>query len=185
MKKNLLFLSITILLLFSCNSIKEAITVSVPTTLKVDVPLSVSVTKSLDLNNKAGTVYNFTADKVLEVADNVDINDYINKIKSVDLTGVTITIVTLNGTEEVLTLDVSVSGVSGPVFSTTNITATTNNPFSPVITSAIQAQLNLVEAKLVADRKLTITVSGTTNAAPLTLTAKLAFDAKFVCMPLN
>ncbi len=185
MKKPLLFLSITTLLLFSCNAIKDAITVPITTTLKVDVPLSVSATKSLNLNNKAGTVYNFSADKVLEIADNVDINAYINKIKSVNLTGVTITIVTLNGTEEVLTLDVSVSGVTGPVFSMTNITATTNNPFSPVITSAIQSQLDLVEAKVIADRKLTITVSGTTNAAPLTLTAKLSFDAKFVCMPLN
>lgn len=185
MKLKLLFLSITILLLSSCDSIKEAITVPITTTLKVDVPLNVSVTKSLNLNNKAGAVYNFTADKVLEISANVDMSNYINKIKSVDLKGVTISIVTLNGTEEVLTLDVSVSGVSGPVFSKTNITATTNNPFSPVITPAIQAQLDLVETKLVADRKLTITVSGTTNTAPLTLTAKLAFDAKFTCMPLN
>lgn len=185
MKNKLLFLSIATLVFFSCSSIKEAITVPITTTLSVDVPITVSTTKSVNLNNKAGTTYTFTADKVLEVAANVDITPHINKIKSVDLRGVTVTILTLTGTQEVLTLDISVAGVTGPVFSKTNITATNNNPFSPVITPAIQSQLDLVEAKLVADRKLTITVSGTTNAAPLTLTAKLAFDTKFTCMPLN
>ena len=89
------------------------------------------------------------------------------------------------GTQEISTLDVSVAGVSGPVFSLTGITATVNNPITPVITPAIQAQLDLVEAKLIADKKITITVKGTTNAAPLTLIAKLAFDTKFTYQPLN
>lgn len=173
-------------MLFSCNAIKEAITVPINTTLSVDVPLPVTGTKSGSLNYKAGTVNYFTANKVLQVADNVDMNAYINKIKSVDLTKVAINIVTLTDPDEILTLDVSVSGATGPVFSQTNITATANNPFSPVITSAIQAQLDQVEAKIIADRQLTITVSGTTNvAAGRVLTAKLAFDAKFVCMPLK
>ncbi len=185
MKKELMLLVVAVLMLSSCSKIKEAITVPINTTLKVDVPISVSVTKSAGLNDKAGTVYSFTADKILLVAENVDMTSYINKIKSVDLTGVSIAIATLNGTEEVLTLDLFVSGISGPVFSKTNITATNNNPFTPVITPAIQAQLDQVQARVVADRQLTFTVSGTTNAAPLTLTAKLAFNAKFTCMPLN
>ena len=185
MKHTLLFLSISMLVLASCSKIKEAITVPVTTTLNVDVPISVSAVKSLNLNDKAGTIYTFSSDKVLEVAANVDMSSYINKIKSVDITGATITIQGLTGTSEILTLDLSVSGVSGPVFSKTNITASSNNPFSPDITPTVQAQLNLVEAKLVADRKITITVSGTANAAPLTLTAKLAFNTKFICMPLN
>ena len=185
MKNKLLFLTAAILTLFSCSAIKEAITVPVNTSLSVDVPVSVNVTKSAGLTNKAVTFYSFTAEKVLQVADNVDVKSYINKLKSVDLKGVTVTIVTLNGTEEVLTLDVSVSGISGPIFSKTNITATNNNPFSPVIAATVQSQINLVAAKILADRQLTITVSGTTNAAPLSLTAKLAFDARFICMPLN
>ena len=186
MRKFLLFLSITALMLFSCNAIKEAITVPINTTLSVDVPLSVTATKSASLNYKAGTVNYFTANKVLQVADNVDMNAYVNKIKSVDLTKVSISITPLTDPDEVLTLDVSVSGVTGPVFSKTNITATANNPFTVPITPAIQAQLDLVAAKLIADRQLTITLSGTTNvAAGRVLSAKLAFDAKFVCMPLN
>jgi len=185
MKKSLLFSGIALLLLFSCEAIKEAITVPVNTNLTVNVPFSVNVTKSAGTDNKAATTYNFSASKVLEVGDNVDMKAYINKLKSVDLKGITVTIATLNGTEEVLTLDVAVSGVSGSLFSKTNITATGNNPFSPVITQAMQSQLDLVETKVIAERKITITVSGTTNAAPLSLNAQLAFDAKFICMPLN
>jgi hypothetical protein len=185
MKNKFFILAANVLVLFSCSAIKEAITVPVNTSLSVDVPLSVNVTKSAGLSDKAGTIYSFSAEKVLQVADNVDVKSYINKLKSVDLKGVTVNIVTLNGTEEVLTLDVSVSGINGPIFSKTNITATNNNPFSPVIAATVQTQINLVAAKILADRQLTITVSGTTNAAPLSLTAKLAFDARFICMPLN
>ena len=185
MKNNLLLLTISTLILCSCSEIKDAITVPITTTLSVDVPLTVSITKSGSLNDKAGTVYNFSAEKILEVASNVDMTSYINKIKSVDLRSVSISIAPLSGSEEVLTLNVFVTGITGSVFSKTNITATTNNPFFPVITPAIQTQMNLVEAKIITDRKITITVSGTTNTAPLNLTAKLAFDAKFICAPLK
>jgi hypothetical protein len=185
MRKHLIVLGIALLMLFSCEAIKESITVPVNTSLTVNVPFTVSVTKNAGLSGKAATTYNFSASRVLEVGENVDMKAYINKIKSVDLKGVTVTIATLTGTEEVLTLDVAVSGVTGPVFSKNNITATGNNPFSPVITQAIQSQLDLVESKVINERKITITVSGTTNAAPLVLNAQLAFDAKFTCMPLN
>lgn len=173
-------------MLFSCSAIKDAITVPVNTSLQVDIPISVSVTKSGQLTDKAGTTtYSFSAEKVLQVSENMDMTSYINKIKSVDLKAVSIAIGGLKGSEEVLTLDVAVSGISGPIFSQSNITATNNNPFSPSVTGALQTQLDLLEPKVVADRKLTITISGTTNAAPLTLTAKLSFDARFVCAPLN
>jgi hypothetical protein len=185
MKKTLLFSAIAMLLLFSCEAIKEAITVPVNTTLTVNVPFSVTVTKSANTSDKAGTIYNFSASRVLDVGENGDMKAYINKIKSVDLKGVAITIATLTGSEEVLTLDVSVSGVPGSLFSKNNITATQNNPFIPEITPAIQSQLDIVETKVINERKITITVSGTTNAAPLNLNAQLAFDAKFKCMPLN
>ncbi|MCE1199385.1 MAG: hypothetical protein LWW85_10490 [Marinilabiliales bacterium] len=176
-----LFMSV---LLFSCSAIKEAITVPVNTTLKVDMPFTVSVTKSASLD-KAGTTYSFTSTKVLQVSDNTDMTAYINKIKAVDLRAVTVTMQGLTGTQQVLTLDISVSGVNGPVFSIANISSTSNNPFSPTITSTVQSQLDLVAAKLVSDRQLTLTISGTTNDAPMSLTAQLAFDTKFTCMPLN
>lgn len=185
MRKNLLFLAISALMLFSCSAIKEAITVPVNTTLSVDVPLSVVVTKSGSLTDKAGVVNSFTTDKVLKVADNVDMTSYINKIKSVDITKTTITITPLAGTDEILTLDVAVSGVSGPVFSKTGITASANS-FSPTMTAAIQAQLDKVETVLKDTRQITITVSGTTNLpVGTTLNAKLTFNAEFICMPLN
>jgi|GEM_PF-1182799 len=185
MKKTHLLFGLLLLTLASCSAIKDAITVPVTTSLQVDVPISVVVTKSANLNDKAGTIYNFTATKVLQVADNVDMTSYINKIKSVDLRGVSVTIATLTGTDQVLTLDLSVSGITGTLFSVTNIGATLNNPFTPTITTDVQAQLNQVEAKIVSDRALTITITGTTNNAPLSLTAKLAFDAKFTCAPLD
>jgi hypothetical protein len=53
MKKSILLICILSLMLFSCDKIKEAITVPVNTTLKVDVPISVAVTKSLNLNDKS------------------------------------------------------------------------------------------------------------------------------------
>ena len=185
MSKTSLLFGIILLILSSCSAIKDAITVPVTTNLQVDVPITVASVKSANLNDKAVTFYSFTATKVLQVADNVDMTSYINKIKSVDLRGVTVTIATLTGSDQVLTLDLAVTGITGPVFSIANIGATLNNPFSPTISAAVQSQFNLVEAKLVSDRALTITITGTTNNAPLTLTAKLAFDAKFTCAPLN
>lgn len=185
MRKNLLFLAVSALMLFSCSAIKEAITVPVNTTLSVDVPLTVVVSKSGSLTDKAGTVNNFSTDKLLKVADNIDMTSYINKIKSVDLTKVTITLTPLTGSDEILTLDVAVTGVTGPVFSKTGITASANS-FSPVITSSIQSQLDKVETVLKDTRQITLTVSGTTNLpVGTTLNAKLAFDAEFTCMPLN
>lgn len=186
MRRNLLFLAISTMMLFSCSAIKDAITVPVNTTLSLDVPLSVVVTKSATLNDKAGTINSFSTEKELKVANNVDMASYINKIKEVNVTAAKVAISPLVGTDEITTLNVEVTGVTGPVFSITGITATANNPFSPVITPAIQAQLDLVEKVLIKDRAVILKISGTTTVAVgTTLTAKLSMDTKFICTPLN
>lgn len=111
MSKTSLLFGIILLILSSCSAIKDAITVPVTTNLQVDVPITVASVKSANLNDKAVTFYSFTATKVLQVADNVDMTSYINKIKSVDLRGVTVTIATLTGSDQVLTLDLAVTGI--------------------------------------------------------------------------
>lgn len=172
MKTKLICFFALIVVFAGCDKIKNSATIPISTELKANIPVVVlsQGKKSFD---KAGVVnaYVFNKTQDLSLAGNVDIEPYISRIKEVGLNSLVVTITGLSDGQIINSVSLDVTGV-GNIFTQTNITMS-NNSFTPVIAAAT---LDLVAAKLTADRKITLTVSGTASGA-MSFTVGLNFDA--------
>lgn len=169
--KLLLFLA-SLLVFGGCDKIKDATTISVPANLQTNIPVVVTAVgvKSADLI-AVGAAITFSKTQDLSLNDNVDIAPYLSRIKSINLNSVVITITGLSAGQTINTISLEVAGV-GNIFTQTNITSA-NNSFTPQITSGI---LDQIAAKLTADKKISITVSGSASGT-MTFNVGLNIDA--------
>lgn len=170
--------SVFVLLLFSCEKIKDASTVDFDTTMSVNIPVNVeaptaSLKKSAELN------YSFSESHTESLQDNPDVSEYLNLLKSVDIKDLEIVFSGLQNTQTIETIDISVEGV-GTIATITNVT-TANLVHSPEISDALLSQ---VAAKLYSTKQITITVSGSANEAPMTFNVKTNIGAHFTASPL-
>jgi len=159
MKIKLLLLLVSILTFGGCSKIKDATTIPVTTSLQANIPVVVASVgmKSFDLV-AVGTGITFSESKDLTLDANVDIAPYLSRIKKINLNSLVVTITGLSSGQTINTVSLAVTGV-GIIFTQTNITMN-NNSFTPVITAGI---LDQVAAKLTADHKITLTVSGSAS----------------------
>jgi len=175
MKNRSLYFLILLVAISGCNKIKDATTLTINTQLKTNIPVVVSGVgmKSADLLASVNSIaFNKSQDLVL--GDNVDLASYTARIKQMDLTSVVVTVTGLSTDQTINSVTLNVSGV-GDVVTQTNITST-NNSFTPVVTTAM---LNAISAKLTADRKITITVSGTASGV-MTFSVGINIDSRVV-----
>jgi len=156
--KLLLFLA-SLLVFGGCDKIKDATTISVPAHLQTDIPVVVTAVgmKSADLI-AVGSAITFSKTQDLSLNDNVDIAPYLSRIKSINLNSVVITITGLSAGQTINTISLDVAGV-GNIFTQTNITSA-NNSFTAQIVAGV---LDQVAAKLTADKKISISVSGSAS----------------------
>lgn len=167
MRKKLMIITLLIASLTGCDKIKDATTIDIDTTLNTNIPVTVTGKKSIsDL-----TTTGFSVSKDLNLAENADISDYLSKINSINLSNVVITISGLTADQVINSITLDVAGI-GTIFTQSNITMSANQ-FSPDISAAILTQM---AAKLMSDKKLTFSVTGTTNGA-MTFTASCGMDA--------
>ena len=171
-----LFLA-AVLLLTGCDLFKDAAEITISTDLTADIPVVVAPGKSADLTSEANAGFSGTA--TLSLADNPDIEDYLEKIREVDLKSVVITVNGLSAGQTIHTVTVAVTG-SGELGTQTNITSTSNS-FTPEVNTTVY---NKAEAALLANKEITVTATGDASG-PMTFTVHLNFTAEVVAGVLD
>jgi hypothetical protein len=170
MKTKIFYFLALVTLLSGCELIKDANTIDIPTDLTADIPVVVvGVKKSVETTGAVNAL-SFTKSQDLSLGSNADIEPYLEKIKSISLNGLVVTVNGLSSGQTINSISLDVTGV-GNVFTQNNITMS-NNSFTPTLTSGILSQ---VATKLVGDKKITLTVSGNVSG-PMTFTVNLNFD---------
>jgi len=165
MKSKLFLLLVPFMMLAGCDKVKDATAITVDTTLKNNIPVTVTATKSV-------TAVSFTKSQDLNLSDNTDLSKYLSKIDQIDLSNLVITVTGLTGTQTINTVSLDVTGV-GNVFTQTNISVSSPS-FTPAVSATILSQMG---TKLKADKKLTFTVTGTASG-PMTFTVGCNMTAK-------
>jgi hypothetical protein len=171
-----LFLA-AVLLLTGCDLFKDAAEITISTNLTADIPVIVAPGKSADLITDVNAAFSGTAK--LSLADNPDIEDYLDKIREVDLKSVVITVNGLTAGQTISTVTVTVTG-SGELGTQTNITSA-NNSFTPAVNATVYSK---AEAALLADQEITVTATGNASEA-MTFTVHLNFTTDVVAGALD
>ncbi len=176
MKKLMTLLIASALTLAGCSLIKDAAEVTITTDLTTVIPVVVTSKKSVDVQ---AVGVGFSQSQDLELAENEDIEPYLEKIREINIKSLVVTVSGLTAGQFISTISLDVTGV-GNICTQTNITSTANS-FTPVISSAILEQ---VGAKLKSDKKITITVHGDASG-PMAFAASLVFDTDIVAGALD
>ena len=174
MKKLMTLLLASALMLAGCSLIKDAAEVTITTDLTTTIPVVVTGAKSVGATSLA-----FSQSQDLKLADNADIEPYLEKIREINMKSLVVTVNGLVAGQAINSIALDVTGV-GNICTQTNITST-GNVFTPVITTAVLEQ---VGAKLKSDKKITITVHGDASG-PMTFAVSLVFDTDIVAGALD
>lgn len=180
MKTKILFILASLAAITGCELIQDAATVSIPTRFKTEIPIVISSygVKSSETIS-ANAPISFTETQDLYIADNMDVEPYLEKIKTIKLNEVVVTVKGLKEGQAINSISLDVAGV-GNIITKTGITMA-NNTFTPVIPATVFEQ---VAQKLKDERKIRITVSGNVSE-PLSITVGLDIDADVVAYLLK
>jgi hypothetical protein len=178
MKTKITLVLAAVMLLTGCDLFKDAAEITINTNLTADIPVIVAVGKSADLISEANAV-NFSGTAMLSLADNPDIENYLEKIREIDLKSVVITVNGLSAGQTVNSITVTVTG-SGDLGTQTNITSTSNS-FTPAVNATVYGK---AEKALLADQEITITATGTASG-PMTFTVRCNFTTAVVAGALD
>jgi hypothetical protein len=178
MKTKVALFFAAVILLTGCDLFKDAAEITISTNLTADIPVIVAPGKSADLISEA-TAVNFSGSATLSLADNPDIEDYLEKIREIDLKSVVITVNGLSAGQTINSITVAVTG-SGELGTQTNITSTSNS-FTPVVNATVYSK---AEAALLANNEITITATGSASG-PMAFTVKCNFTTDVVAGALD
>jgi hypothetical protein len=178
MKTKMTLLLAAVMLLTGCNLFKDAAEITISTNLTADIPVIVAPGKSADLISDVNAV-NFSGTATLSLADNPDIENYLDKIREIDLKSVVITVNGLSAGQAVNSVTVTVAG-SGELGTQTNITSASNS-FTPAVNATVYSQ---AEADLLSDHEITVTATGNASGA-MTFTVHLNFTTDVVAGALD
>ncbi len=167
--KILLFL-VMVLTLTSCETFKDLFSVKVETTLEKDIPVQVA-SHGTPLKSAGADSYTFIATGILSLDDNEDLEEYLEKIESISIESVEITIEGLSREQVIESLILSVEGI-GTLVELTDITSSSGTQ-SPEISASL---LDQVCEKLETGNQITAKVTGSSNYAPLQFNLRLAID---------
>ena len=170
MKRISLLLFIIPAFLFSCDEVEEANTIEFDTTLSLDIPVAVvAPTAMLEKSTQEDFMFEQSATSSLSEMENIQ--DYLSKVKTIEINDIEIVINNLGAGEEIKKIDISVEGI-GVLATIMNVSAT-NNVHSP---SVDNAKLTQAATILNSTKAITVMVSGTTNSAPMDFTVNMDFD---------
>jgi hypothetical protein len=178
MKTKVALFFAAVILLTGCDLFKDAAEITISTNLTADIPVVVGIGKSADLISEA-TAVNFSGSATLSLADNPDIEDYLEKIREIDLKSVVITVNGLSAGQTINSITVAVTG-SGELGTQTNITSTSNS-FTPAVNATVYSK---AEAALLANNEITITATGSASG-PMAFTVKCNFTTDVVAGALD
>ena len=180
MKIRLFYLLTFLIIMSGCDQIKNAATVTIKTHFETTIPVTVTSQGLQTFSfGAAGVPVNFSITQDLFLEDNFDITQYLAKIKRINLNEIVITVTGLTAGQTINTVSLDIAGI-GNIITKTGISMT-NNTFTPVIAPSL---FDKVAARLLADRKVTVTVSGTVSE-PMTFNVGVDIDADVVAYLLN
>lgn len=178
MRKLLFLFLISIPVFFnSCNKIKEAVTEDFYTTLKVDIPVEVADTATTAKSTNAG--YAFTASHTESLEDNDKVKDYLDLLKSIEVTDVDIEFSGIVGDQVIGAIKLSIENIG--VIATLENVNTSNLTFHPEINSSVLIQ---IANELYFSKKITMTATGISNAAPMNFNVATSLDLHIEASPL-
>ncbi len=157
-------------LFFSCDKIDDANTVEFDRTLSVEIPVDIAPPAAI-AGKSAAADFNFSQSQTISLGEIEDITEYLNKIKTIEINNLEISFDGFEEGEEITTIDISVTGVG--LLATLNNITSVNNSYSPEIDSA---KLTQVATIFSSTKAITISVSGSTNTAPMDFDVNMDFD---------
>ena len=176
MKGKTLFKFILATIIFTgCDKIKELMTFTIKTQFETEFPVVVTEfgVKSSGAEGVDAPIQ-FTVTETIKIEDNFDLEPYINKIKTINLDTLVVTVTGLAPGEIINTVSLEVEGI-GNIITLSNITST-NNKFTPDIP---KSKFDSVASKLLNEKQVTATVTGNTSG-PLSVTLGVSIDARVI-----
>jgi len=177
MKKLIFLFMLTPVFFASCDKIKDATTEDFYTTLRMEIPVEVVDTTTLEKSLKAG--YSFSVSQTKSLEDNEKIQDYLDLLKLIEVTDVDIDFSGLVNEQVIENVELSIENV-GTIATIENVSAS-NLTHHPEINSSVLINIANI---LYHEKQLTMTVSGTTNAAPMNFLVDTSFDLHIEASPL-
>ena len=175
--KKFIFLLIIPAFLISCEKLKEATMVEFDTNLTLDIPVAVVDPQANAL--KSATDFDFSKSGTASLLDNPEVEESVNYIESLDIENLELAFTNLEAGKVIKTVSVSITGVG--VLATLTDVSSTNNIHNPTVDAA---KLSQASAMLKNSKQLTVTVSGTTNEAPMSFTVNMDFDMHIEASPI-
>lgn len=137
--------------------IKDLAEVDIDTHFLVSVLVRSTSTKSLPAEQALSDV-GFSGTAILSLQTNEDLSQYLDKLRSIDFKSLEVTVYGLDSEQKIVSVSISVAGV-GTICTAGNITAA-GNTVKPEVDSA---KLKNAAKKLLDDRQIEITISGTSS----------------------
>ncbi|WP_299577594.1 hypothetical protein [uncultured Sunxiuqinia sp.] len=167
MKRIIFFLSIIAVLLISCNEDDPIeVRTSLPITIAVEVP-----EPAINDQESGQTEYSFTASQCYHLSDNKDVKDYLDNMKYIDHKGYSIEITGLEDGEVIKDIVFSVEDKN-------KFEAFENVTKDDYGTRRTNDEIGyaVIHNVLLSEKQLTITVTGTTNKAPMDFDVDIQFE---------
>lgn len=168
MKTKTIFTLLILMFLFGCDKIEES--TQFETSLRVSQIINVdgnaAKIKSKDLN---GALYSFSSSKELDLADNPDVGEFVEKVKWISVNSAKVNITGILSGQTIQTISVKIDGIE--IYAATDIE--TSGSLIPDISNE---ELNVLASILAEKKKATVSVSGTTDNADLSFTIEHVFE---------
>lgn len=170
MKTKIAILLFSMLTFMAC---EEDLTVDLDSNFYADIDAESVETPVEGLLTKSASMNKFNGETLLKMEDDEDVKPYIDRIKSVKISGIECEIVNFKQDEAINDITIEFEGTQVKQ-QFTNIN-TSNNSFVFDITEALLTETG---AYLTTNKQMKIKVYGTTSKAPMTLKVKLKFITK-------
>lgn len=158
--------AIGLMALYGC----DANTIDIDTTLKTTVESNITAPASMSPDLKvAAMAYPFTSSQKLSLKDNEDVKKYLDRLEDINIKSVTCMFSGIPASQTITELKIAVTAADMVV----NVTTVVNN--SSITLEIPKAQLDKVSQILLDQQEITITVSGKSTYAPMTLSTALSF----------
>jgi hypothetical protein len=163
--KSLTVLLMSLLIFNSC----ESTTVDFDTNLKTTIVAEVDAPQTVAIELKATAGYPFSASQKLHIQDNSKVNDYIDRLKEMNVKSITATFTGIEEGETLTELNISIESVALDV-TLQNVTE------GQSITLDVSATvLNAISDLLIEEKEITISISGYSTFAPMTFNTLMDF----------
>ena len=168
-------LLVVLIILGGCDSITTDFDTNLRTTILADVQLPAEVKSTL----KDVTTYSFNASQKLDIKDNSKINDYIDRLKEINVQSITCTFTGIPSGETITELNISIQSVALDL-------ALENLENGISVTLDVSNHLlNAISNELTDKHEITISVSGESTHAPMTLSTLMDFQVSVTARVLD